>query len=44
MRALEDLAIQALLDYTQNDRSAAASLLDIHPRTIARHLQSNQGH
>ncbi|MCI0457452.1 MAG: sigma-54 dependent transcriptional regulator [Gemmataceae bacterium] len=39
MRAVKDLAIQAMLDYTQNDRSTAASLLDIHPRTIARHQQ-----
>ncbi len=38
MQDVEDLAIEALLEYTQNDRSAAASLLDIHPRTIARHL------
>jgi DNA-binding NtrC family response regulator len=37
LRAVQDLAIQALLDYAQNDRTAAASLLDIHPRTIARH-------
>ena len=40
MREVEDLSIQALLEYTGNDRGAAASLLDIHPRTIARHLQS----
>jgi DNA-binding NtrC family response regulator len=43
MREVEDLSIQALLEYTGNDRGAAASLLDIHPRTIARHLQSKQG-
>jgi two-component system response regulator HydG len=42
MQDVEDLAIQALLEYTQNDRSAAASLLDIHPRTIARHLASKK--
>jgi DNA-binding NtrC family response regulator len=43
MRNIEDLSIQALLEYTQNDRTAAATLLDIHPRTIARHLQNREG-
>ncbi|MFQ5662527.1 MAG: sigma-54-dependent transcriptional regulator [Terriglobia bacterium] len=42
MRRIEDLSIQAVLEYTQNDRAAAASLLDIHPRTIARHLQNQR--
>ncbi len=43
MRTIQDLAIHALLEYTQNDRSAAASLLNIHPRTIARHQQGQEG-
>lgn len=40
MRAIEDLSIQAMLEHTHNDRAAAAALLDIHPRTIARHLKN----
>ncbi|MBI4461583.1 MAG: sigma-54-dependent Fis family transcriptional regulator [Acidobacteria bacterium] len=44
MRQIEDLSIQALLEHAQNDRAAAASLLDIHPRTIARHLHNRQPH
>ena len=42
MRSIEDLSIQAMLEYTQNDRGAAASLLNIHPRTVARHLKGKQ--
>ena len=41
MRTIQDLAIQAMLEYTQNDRTAAASLLNIHARTIARHQQGD---
>jgi DNA-binding NtrC family response regulator len=37
MRTIQDLAIEAVLEYTGNDRSAAASYLNIHRRTIARH-------
>jgi two-component system response regulator HydG len=37
MREIQDLAIEAMLEHTQNRRSSAASLLGIHPRTIARH-------
>jgi DNA-binding NtrC family response regulator len=39
MRSIQDLAIEAVLEYTQSDRSAAASYLDIHRRTISRHCQ-----
>ena len=39
MRQIEDLSIRALLEYTQDDRGAAAGLLDVHPRTISRHLK-----
>ncbi len=42
MREIQDLAIQALLEHTQNRRSTAASLLGIHPRTIARHYHDEQ--
>ena len=42
MRAIQDLCIQSILEYTQGDRSSAAALLDIHPRTIGRHLQREQ--
>ncbi len=42
MRQIEDLSIQAMLEHTQYDRATAASLLDIHPRTITRHLQNKQ--
>jgi len=42
MRSIQDLAIKAMLEYTGNDRSAAASFLDIHRRTIARHWQDKQ--
>ncbi|MBI4462946.1 MAG: sigma-54-dependent Fis family transcriptional regulator [Acidobacteria bacterium] len=39
---VEDLAIAALLEHTQDNHTAAASLLDIHPRTIARHRRAKQ--
>ena len=42
MRAIQDLTIQAMLEYTGNDRSAAASYLNIHRRTIARHWQEKE--
>ncbi len=42
MRQVEDLAMQALLEYTRNDRSEAARLLNVHPRTISRHLKSER--
>jgi DNA-binding NtrC family response regulator len=42
MRSIQDLAIQAILEYTGNDRSAAASYLNIHRRTIARHWQEKE--
>ncbi|HXE76411.1 MAG TPA: sigma-54 dependent transcriptional regulator [Candidatus Xenobia bacterium] len=37
MRQIQDLAIAAVLEHTQGRRMLAASLLGIHPRTIARH-------
>jgi two-component system response regulator HydG len=37
MREIQDLAIEAVLEHTQNRRAQAASLLGIHARTIARH-------
>jgi len=42
MRQVEDLAMQALLEYTRNDRGEAARLLSVHPRTISRHLKSER--
>ncbi len=41
MREIQDLAIQAVLEHTQNRRTMAATLLRIHPRTIARHRQEH---
>lgn len=37
---IEDRTIQALLNYTNGDRTAAANLLGINPRTITRHLKA----
>ena len=42
MREIQDLAIQAMLEHTQNHRSTAATLLGIHPRTIARHRNDHR--
>jgi len=36
MREIQDLAIEAVLEHTQNRRKQAASLLGIHARTISR--------
>jgi two-component system response regulator HydG len=42
MRHVEDLAMQAMLEYTRNDRAEAARLLSVHPRTISRHLKGER--
>ena len=43
LEEIEDRTIQALLDYTGGDRTAAAKLLAINPRTITRHLKTISG-
>ncbi len=43
MREIHDAVIQTVLRYTHGNRSRAAELLQINPRTIRRHLGRKEG-